>query len=79
MTSIVKFDAYGDKMESRILEEFWHFTAHENGGISGTSVRGSMRSDWLVGLSQEVSAREKGVDHRIFSAVTMFLLLQSML
>jgi len=32
-------------------------------------------SGWLVGPVQQIWAREKGVDHRIFSAVTMLLLL----
>ena len=38
------------KWRHEFAEEFCHFTAHENGAILGASVRGSMRSGWLVGL-----------------------------
>ena len=30
---LIKIDICGDKMETRIFEEFWHFTAQENGAI----------------------------------------------
>jgi len=45
-------------------------------GILGVQL---VRCDRQVGNVQEILAREKNVDHRIFYAVTMFLLLQSML
>jgi hypothetical protein len=43
----MKFDICGDKMGSRIFEEFWHFTTRENGAILEASVHGSVRF-WLA-------------------------------
>jgi hypothetical protein len=50
LPSIINIEICGVKIVTRIFKEFYHFTAHENGGILGASVRGSMRSGWLVGL-----------------------------
>jgi len=62
---IGKINICGDKMVTRchleirvfsssskrwLFEEFWHFGTRENEAILGVSMRGSMRSGWLVGL-----------------------------